>query len=327
MLACTRAFGVKRDTAMRSFTRLDHESVWCFRLTYIHTLGMGCKRSPKRAVSSGFIGNSLSVSRIQSVVRQTLQRTSWLPKATNNRFARDDGATTVQRRWRRRGPRPLQPQSPCALITSSFSVVGVSQAAAGQHLAYAFGVSLPPTMLAWFGSTGTSMTTEFDGANSLTPVVWVLGAVAGLVVSHLAQQSPAAVRKAWLRFIRGADAREANPTCPACEGEGSIDCLCQRWRVPDASSDSSESRSEPKGPLQKASRGWNLFSKSRTRVALTKSTCSRCHGTGREPCPRCGGGGMLVHSDEASLRGDTVPVHLEDGYDWERAARLKRDSR
>jgi len=213
------------------------------------------------------------------------------------------------------------------VITSSFSVVGVSQAAAGQHLAYAFGVSLPPTMLAWFGSTGTSMTTEFDGANSLTPVVWVLGAVAGLVVSHLAQQSPAAVRKAWLRFIRGADAREANPTCPACEGEGSIDCLCQRWRVPDASSDSSESRSEPKGPLQKASRGWNLFSKSRTRVALTKSTCSRCHGTGREPCPRCGGGGMLVHSDEASLRGDTVPVHLEDGYDWERAARLKRDSR
>ncbi|EME29898.1 chaperone protein / DnaJ-related protein [Galdieria sulphuraria] len=52
--------------------------------------------------------------------------------------------------------------------------------------------------------------------------------------------------------------------CPVCDGTGYIDCLCTKWSFPSGVSE-------------------------RRRVM----NCTRCQGSLKERCPRCGGGGLL----------------------------------
>jgi len=54
-------------------------------------------------------------------------------------------------------------------------------------------------------------------------------------------------------------------SCPLCDGTGYIDCLCTKWTFPSS------------------------VSERRPRVVQ----CTRCHGSQKERCPRCGGGGLL----------------------------------
>lgn len=53
--------------------------------------------------------------------------------------------------------------------------------------------------------------------------------------------------------------------CPLCDGTGYIDCLCTKWTF-------------PSGVAASRRRTFN---------------CTRCHGSQKERCPRCGGGGLL----------------------------------
>ncbi|GJQ08564.1 hypothetical protein GpartN1_g355.t1 [Galdieria partita] len=52
--------------------------------------------------------------------------------------------------------------------------------------------------------------------------------------------------------------------CPVCDGTGYIDCLCTKWSFPSGVTE-------------------------RRRVV----NCTRCRGSLKERCPRCGGGGLL----------------------------------
>eukprot|EP00871_Galdieria_phlegrea_P005033 jgi/Galph1/5530/GphlegSOOS_G4182.1 len=56
---------------------------------------------------------------------------------------------------------------------------------------------------------------------------------------------------------------QGSTVCPLCDGTGYINCLCTKWTFPS----SNKNRS--------------------------LASCDRCHGTLKEPCPRCGGGGLL----------------------------------
>jgi hypothetical protein len=278
---------------------------------------MSAQRHRMTHTSAGFIGTAGHYRKNHCLHCRNVQITG--------KHWRRSGATTPAREGavaRRRRQRPAT----SAVLGGSVGAVTASQAAAGHNLGLVIGTGLPTTVLAWAGGQGVNAIGDPNGPDVFTPLTWVLGALAGLAVSHLAQQSPASLRKAWIRITRGTDQRGAQPNCPACDGEGTIECLCQRWSVPTANERSTRDKQSGAVNSRGAVPGLGLFSKGRVRVSASKANCPRCRGTGRERCPRCGGGGTLVHSDEASLRGDTVPVHLEDGYDWDRAARLKRDS-
>lgn len=70
--------------------------------------------------------------------------------------------------------------------------------------------------------------------------------------------------------------------CSSCNGTGYVDCFCTRW-------DYSSLKSED--GARKASKG-----------------CSKCHGTQKEPCSKCGGGGLLV----PMLRRSALPARISD---------------
>lgn len=274
------------------------------------------QRPPLKRVDSGFVGSLYQPWHHQCVHCHSTQETGKQFGKPWPSAPRVDVAVA-----RRRRQRPVI----SAVLGGSVGAVTASQAAAGHHISLVIGTGVPTTVLAWFGGPGAHAVGDPNGLNPSAPLVWALGALAGLAVSHVAQQPPASLRKAWLRITRGTEPRDAQTNCPACEGEGTIECLCQRWSLPSTSDSSTKGKQSTTVVARGAAQG--LFSKGRVRVSTVKANCTRCRGTGRERCPRCGGGGTLVHSDEASLRGDAVPVHLDDGYDWDRAARLKRDWR
>lgn len=70
--------------------------------------------------------------------------------------------------------------------------------------------------------------------------------------------------------------------CGSCNGTGYVDCFCTRWDY---------SSLESEDGARKSTKG-----------------CTKCRGSRKEPCSKCGGGGLLV----PMLRRSTVPVRISD---------------